>query len=234
YILDTSGLLLKEYEKGKNILFEGAQGTLLDVDFGTYPYVTSSNPISGSASTGTGFPVSLIKNVIGVIKSYSTRVGLGPFPTEIKGKVALILREKGKEYGATTGRPRRIGWFDAVSVRKAVEINGVKFVALTKIDVLTGLKEIKICVGYKYRNKFLNHWPLSRKIQKHIKPVYKTLPGWSEPVKGLQNFEKFPRNVKRFVKEIEKEIKAKVVLISNGRDRKDTVFIKRNFLKKIK
>jgi len=234
YLTDVSLLLYTEFKKGKNILFEGAQGTMLDVDFGTYPYVTSSNPIAGTSSIGTGFPVTEIKNVLGVIKAYTTRVGLGPFPTEIKGKLADYLREKGVEFGATTGRPRRCGWFDAVAVRMAVRLNGVKFLALTKIDVLDELDEIKICVGYRYKGKILKEFPFSRLVQKKVTPVYKTLPGWKSKTKGVTSFKDFPKNAIRFIKEIEKQLGIKIALISMGRAKKDTVFIDKDFFKKIK
>lgn len=230
FVKDTSLLLEDEINKGGNILFEGAQGAMLDCDFGTYPFVTSSNPISGGSSIGGGISPTQIDKVVGVTKAYTTRVGLGPFPTEIKGKFSRELREMGGEYGATTGRPRRVGWLDAVQLKMAIRVNGARHIALTKIDVLDGLKEIKICTGYRYNGKIIKEFPFSRKIIQELTPIYEILPGWKTHTKGITSFGKLPPNARRFVRRIEELCRVKVVLISMGRARKETIFIEKNFL----
>lgn len=230
FLTDAYLLLDKEIEKGKNVLFEGAQGTMLDCDFGTYPFVTSSNPVSGGACAGSGFPPTRIDRVLGVLKAYTTRVGLGPFPTEIKGKLGEYLREKGKEYGATTGRPRRVGWFDSVAVKMAVTVNGARQLCLTKIDILDGLKEVKICTGYQYRGRIIKNFPFSRKLQEEVTPVYEVLPGWKGKTRGITSFQKLPGNARKFLDRIEKLCRAKVVLISMGRSRDETIYKEKKFL----
>jgi adenylosuccinate synthase len=230
FFTDTSLLINGEFDRGSNILFEGAQGTMLDCDFGTYPFVTSSNPIAGGACVGCGFPPAKLGSVLGVSKAYTTRVGLGLFPTEIKNKLGKDLREKGNEYGATTGRPRRIGWLDIVQLRMAIRVNGAGSIALTKIDVLDGLDEIKICTAYKHKTKTVNEFPSSRKILEQVKPVYEILPGWKEKTRGITSFSDLPRNAQEFVKRIEQLCRAKIVLISMGRARDETIFIEKKFL----
>ncbi len=230
FITDTSFLLEKEINKGKNLLFEGAQGAMLDCDFGTYPYVTSSNPISGGACIGGGVPPTKIKTVVGVSKAYTTRVGLGPFPTEMKGKLGEEIREKGAEYGATTGRPRRVGWLDIVQLKMAIRVNGATDVALTKIDVLDYLKEVKICVGYRHKGKLIKEFPSSRKILPELIPVYEVMPGWSSPTRGITSFGKLPLNARKFIKRIEELSKIKIMWISMGRARKETIHIKKEYL----
>lgn len=230
FVVDTSSLLDREIEKGANVLFEGAQGAMLDCDFGTYPFVTSSNPISGGACVGCGIPPTRINTVIGVSKAYTTRVGEGPFPTEIKGKLGEELREKGDEYGATTGRPRKVGWLDTVQLRMAIRINGANQVALTKIDVLDDRKEIKICTGYKYEGRIIKEFPYSRKIIQNISPVYEVFPGWQAKTKGITSFGKLPLNARRFVRRIEELCGVKIVIISMGREKKETIYIDKNFL----
>lgn len=230
FLIDASLLLKEEAEKKKNILFEGAQGTMLDCDFGTYPFVTSSNPISGGACVGSGFPPGRISRVLGVSKVYTTRVGLGPFPTQISGSLEEELRRKGEEYGATTGRPRRVGWLDIIQLKLAIRVNGMTHLAVTKIDVLDGMKEIKICTGYKYGRKLITEFPVSRKIQEKVKPVYDILPGWKTKTRGITRFNKLPVNAQKFIRKIEKLCNVKIVLISMGRSRDDTIWIKKDFL----
>jgi adenylosuccinate synthase len=232
FVTDASLLLDNEIKKGKNVLFEGAQGAMLDCDFGTYPFVTSSNPISGGATIGCGVSPVQIKNVVGVTKAYTTRVGLGPFPTEIEGELAEELREKGGEYGATTGRPRRVGWLDIIQLKMAIRINGAYQLALTKIDVLDHLKEIKICTGYKYKGKIIKEFPYSRKIIEEITPIYETLPGWQAKTRGITSVGKLPLNARKFIKRIEELCEAKIITISMGRARDETIHISNKFMKK--
>ncbi|MCX7956457.1 MAG: adenylosuccinate synthase [Endomicrobia bacterium] len=224
FTTNTTDILIDIINKNKTVIFESAQGTMLDVEFGSYPYVTSSHPTVGGISIGTGLPPSYISKVIGIAKAYTTRVGEGPFPTEIKTNLQDFLREQGKEYGATTGRPRRCGWFDSVVVRHSVKINGIKELVLTKLDCLKDINPLKICVGYKYKNKIFYDYPSSRKIQQLVKPIYKTLPGFSENIKGIKNYKELPKNVKIYVENIEKQCAVKIKMISLGRDRNETIF----------
>lgn len=230
YITDTELLLNKVVAEDKNVILESAQGTLLDVDFGTYPYVTSSNPIAGGACVGSGLGPTKIDNVLGVVKAYTTRVGEGPFPTELDDDIGRALREKGKEFGATTGRPRRCGWFDALIVRHSVRVNGLDRLALTKIDVLDGINSLKICVGYRYKNKILREYPHSREVIEHCQPIYIQMPGWKQPTRGVQKFDKLPANAKRYIKKIEDLVGAKVAIISMGRSREETIVIDKKLL----
>lgn len=230
FVTNTSVLINQVIDKGSNVIFESAQGTMLDVDFGTYPFVTSSNPLSGGCCAGSGVGPNKIDAVLGIVKAYTTRVGEGPFPTELFDEVGKFLRDKGKEYGATTGRPRRCGWFDAVVVRDTVMMNGVTSLALTKLDVLDGLKEIKICVGYKYKGKILEHIPSARNIYKEMTPVYITMKGWSQPTRGVQSFDKLPKNAQTYIKKLEKLVGAKMSLISMGRSREETITVDENIL----
>ncbi len=230
YVVDTEILINKIIAQGKNIIFESAQGTLLDVDFGTYPYVTSSNPIAGGACTGSGIGPTKIDDVLGVVKAYTTRVGEGPFPVELNDSVGKMLQTKGREFGATTGRPRRCGWFDALVVRHSVRINGLDKLALTKIDVLDGINPLKICVGYRYKNKILKEYPHNRDIIQKCKPIYIEMPGWDKSVRGIQKFEKLPKNAKMYIKKIEKLVGAKVSIISMGRSREETIIIDNKLL----
>ncbi len=232
FLADGASLLYSEEKRGKNILFEGAQGTMLDCDFGTYPFVTSSNPISGGACVGSGFPPGKIETVLGVTKAYTTRVGLGPFPTEIEGTEAEYLREKGGEYGATTGRPRRVGWLDMVQLKMAIRVNGADKMALTKIDVLDDREEIKICTAYKYRGRKITEFPLSRKMQEEAEPVYEKLPGWNKKTKGVNKVEDLPANAKKFVERIQELSGSKIALISMGRSEEETIHIEKEFAAK--
>lgn len=226
YVVDTTQLLLKAINKNKKIIFESAQGTMLDVDFGSYPYVTSSHPISGGISIGTGLPPYYIRRIIGVAKAYTTRVGEGPFPTEIKDqKLQGFLRNQGKEYGATTGRPRRCGWFDSVVVRYAIRINGITELVLTKLDCLKGIHPLKICIAYKYKGKLYYDFPPSRKVQWLVKPVYIELPGFDEDIHGIKDYNKLPKNVKKYIETIQKYCGLKIKMLSLGRDRNEIIYL---------
>ncbi|MEW6556932.1 MAG: adenylosuccinate synthase [Elusimicrobiota bacterium] len=226
YVTDTPALINGLITKKKKIIFESAQGTLLDVDFGTYPFVTSSNPIAGGVCVGCGIGPTKIDKVLGIAKAYTTRVGEGPMPTELQNETGEFIQQKGKEFGATTGRPRRCGWFDAVAVKYAVMLNGCKEIVLTKLDVLDDLKKIKICVDYKYNGKIIKKFPSSRKIMQSINPVYIELSGWQESIKGITRFANLPVNARQYVKKIEQLIGAKISLISNGRSREEIVKMK--------
>ncbi len=223
YAADTSLMLAEAIKKKKKILFESAQGTMLDLDYGTYPFVTSSNPTSGGASTGTGMGPACVDDVLGVVKAYTTRVGEGPFPTELFDKTGEFLRDKGQEYGATTGRPRRCGWFDAVVLRHSVRVNGIKRLILTKLDCLEGLDKIKVCVAYKYKGKILKEFPASRIVQRDCKPVYEELPGLDGKVAGVKSYDKLPKNAKKYIKRLEELVGAKIDLVSLGRKREETI-----------
>ncbi|MFH1074545.1 MAG: adenylosuccinate synthase [Candidatus Firestonebacteria bacterium] len=222
YIVNTFPYLYNNVKKGRRILFEGAQGTMLDIDFGTYPYVTSSNATAGGASTGTGVGPGVIDRVIGVTKAYTTRVGEGPFPTELDNACGEKLRKNGSEYGATTGRPRRCGWFDAVVSRYSAMVNGLTGLALTKLDVLTGQKELKICVAYKIGNKKYKYFPADMDILAKAVPVYKTMKGWTEDLTGITKYADLPENTRLYVKELEKLTGVKVTILSVGPDRSQT------------
>jgi len=223
YAFDCSEFLNEAIKKGKRILFEGAQGTFLDVDFGTYPYVTSSNTTAGGASIGTGISPTHIDRIIGVAKAYTTRVGSGPFPTQFSSKLMDEIRRKGKEFGATTGRPRRCGWFDAVLVRRAVTLNHFTDIALTKLDVLDGLREIKICTAYKYGNKIYRNFPASIKILENCKPIYESHPGWSQDLSAIKRFKDLPLNARRYIKRLEELLQTKVTMVSVGSQREQII-----------
>jgi adenylosuccinate synthase len=224
YVTDTSRHLNQAIAAGKTILCEGAQGALLDMDFGTYPYVTSSNPTSGGACTGLGIGPTKINQVMGVIKAYTTRVGLGPFPTEIQGERGEQLRSLGHEYGATTGRPRRCGWFDAVVANYSAQINGVDTWTLTKLDVLDTFAEIKLCVAYRYRGKELKSFPAEIHILENCEPVYETFPGWQQSTIHARRFEALPRPAQDYLKAIEQITATPIRIISVGSDREQTIF----------
>ncbi|MDY7033455.1 MAG: adenylosuccinate synthase, partial [Thermodesulfobacteriota bacterium] len=198
YISDTSVILNQEMKEGKNILFEGAQGTLLDVDHGTYPFVTSSNTVAAQACIGSGIGPTKIDKVVGISKAYTTRVGEGPFPVELKDEQGESLRKWGSEYGATTGRPRRCGWFDAVVVNHAVRLNGIDSFVITKLDVLNHFDTIKICTAYKYKGKVLNEVPLSLKMLDACEPIYEEMDGWSSEISGIKEYSDLPDNAKRY------------------------------------
>ncbi len=221
---------IDEYKsKGKKILFEGAQGILLDVDHGTYPFVTSSNTVASSAATGTGCGPNTINYVLGITKAYTTRVGEGPFPTELKDKTGELLGTRGKEFGTVTSRKRRCGWFDGVLVRQTIKISGINGIALTKLDVLDELDEIKMCIAYELNGKKTDHLPAAADDQLKVKPVYKVFKGWKSSTKGIKEFDKLPENAKTYIKDLEKFVGAKVSSISTSPERKDTVLIENPF-----
>ena len=223
-------LKIDEYKrKKKKILFEGAQGILLDVDHGTYPFVTSSNPVASSAATGTGCGVDTINYVLGITKAYTTRVGEGPFPTELKDKIGKFLGTKGKEFGTVTSRKRRCGWFDGVLVRQTIKISGINGIALTKLDVLDELDEIKMCIKYELDGKEINYLPAAVEDQLKIKPIYKVFAGWKSETKGIKNLEDLPDNAKKYVFAIEDFVKAKISSISTSPERKDTILLEDPF-----
>jgi len=221
---------LDEYKsKQKKILFEGAQGILLDVDHGTYPFVTSSNTVASSAATGSGCGPNTINYVLGITKAYTTRVGEGPFPTELNDKIGELLGVKGKEFGTVTSRKRRCGWFDGVLVRQSIKISGINGIALTKLDVLDELNEIKMCVKYEINGKKIDYLPASTDEQSKIKPVYKTFPGWKKSTKGVKKLEDLPENAKKYVNAIEDFTGAKISSISTSPEREDTILLENPF-----
>ena len=223
FVTNTSILINQVIKEGQNVIFESAQGTMLDVDFGTYPYVTSSNPIAGGCCVGSGVAPNKIDSIIGIVKAYTTRVGEGPFPTELFDEVGKFLGEVGKEFGSTTGRPRRCGWFDAVVVRYSVMVNGINALALTKLDVLDGLKEIKICTGYKYKDTVIEYMPSSRSIFSKLEPIYITMPGWDSPTYGVKNYDALPLNAKNYLNKLEELVGCKIALVSMGSSREETI-----------
>ncbi|MGH7816834.1 MAG: adenylosuccinate synthase [Candidatus Binatia bacterium] len=229
YVTNTGLLLDQEIRAGKRVLFEGAQGTLLDVDHGTYPYVTSSSTITGGACSGSGVGPQHIQQVIGISKAYTTRVGSGPFPTELYGPEGETLRREGAEFGATTGRSRRCGWFDAVGVRHAVRMNGLTGIALTKLDVLTGFKKIPICTAYRFEGKTVDEFPASSKVMQGAKPVYEEMEGWDQPLGDVRKFSELPETAQKYVKRIEAVIGSEIILVSVGPGREQTILLKNPF-----
>lgn len=221
---DTVVLLNEASKNKKAILFEGAQGTFLDIDFGTYPFVTSSNAISAGACTGTGVPPTRIHKVVGVIKAYTTRVGEGPFVTEFSESLGESIRSKGHEFGSTTGRPRRCGWFDAVMVRRAVLINGADYLAMMKLDVLDQLKNIKVCVGYQYKGKTFKVFPNDFEVMQKARPVYKDFSGWNLTTSKIRIYKKLPRSARDYIKAVEDLCEAPIRIISVGSGRDETLF----------
>jgi len=223
YIQDVSELLNKSIEAGRSVLFEGAQGALLDVDHGTYPYVTSSNSTAGGVCTGLGIGPSKIDAVLGVAKAYTTRVGAGPFPTEIFDERGEAIAKRGDEFGATTGRPRRCGWFDAVAVGYACRLNGIKKIVVTKADVLDGLAEIPVCVGYRYRGERLRGFPTEPWILDEVTPEYRIAAGWRDPIHGLRDASALPSEFRDYVRMIEDLVGVEAAMISTGVEREETV-----------
>ncbi len=211
--------------KKKKILFEGAQGILLDVDHGTYPFVTSSNTVASAASTGSGCGPNSINYVLGITKAYTTRVGEGPFPTELKDHVGETLGKRGNEFGTVTSRKRRCGWFDGVLVRQTIKISGIDGIALTKLDVLDELEEIKMCIAYSVDGEKMDYLPAAVDDQLKAKPIYKTFKGWKSSTKGIKKFDDLPANAKNYVKELEKFIETKISSISTSPERNDTILI---------
>lgn len=226
YICDTGLLLHNTHKSGKSILLEGAQGCLLDVDHGTYPFVTSSSPTSGGACTGTGLPPTAITHVMGIMKAYCTRVGNGPFPTELPDEVGERIRKIGHEFGATTGRPRRTGWLDLVALKYAVRINGLNELAVTKLDVLDSFEEIKICTAYEIDGNQTDLYPLSVKQLEKVKPVYTTLKGWNCDTNKITSKEALPETVKAYIAFIEAYLEVPVVILSTGPKRSETLILK--------
>ncbi len=229
FIRNTSKFLDSAIRSRKKILFEGAQGTLLDIDHGTYPFVTSSNTVAGEAATGSGIGPSRIDSVIGITKAYATRVGEGPFPTELHGPEADRLREQGAEYGATTGRPRRCGWFDAVAARYAARINGLDGLVVTKLDVLDDLDTINICTGYRHNGEVTDDFPTEASILQECEPVYEAFKGWKEPTTGIKKFEKLPKRAQAYIRKLEKLSGVEVMMVSVGARREETIMIKNPF-----
>jgi adenylosuccinate synthase len=227
FIRNTIEMLHDAVSRKKNILFEGAQGTLLDIDFGTYPYVTSSHPTSGGACIGTGIPPNKIDRVIGVVKAYTTRVGEGPFPTQYDAELGNKIQKIGDEFGRTTGRGRRCGWFDAVVARYAQRINGLNDIAVTKLDILDKLPEIKICIAYKDGNKRYEMIPSDLEVLRRCKPIYRTFKGWLSSTKEIRRYSKLPRNARIYLEALSKEVGAPISIVSVGPRRDDTIFVKR-------
>jgi adenylosuccinate synthase len=222
-IRDVSALLTDAMRAGQSIMFEGAQGTLLDIDHGTYPYVTSSNASIGGVCTGLGVPPRAIDRVLGVVKAYTTRVGEGPFPTELSGDMGNRLRESGSEYGAVTGRPRRCGWYDAVAVRYAARINGLDGLALTKLDVLDGLERIDICTSYTCGGRTLTEFPSDVGQLASCEPVYESMPGWSAPTAGVRRFDQLPAEARKYIARLEEVSGVRAAIVSTGSERDDTI-----------
>jgi adenylosuccinate synthase len=202
YVCDTSVVLNNALDEGRRVLFEGAQGVMLDIDQGTYPFVTSSNPVAGGVTIGSGVGPSKINHVVGVCKAYTSRVGDGPFPTELKDEIGDQIREVGREYGTTTGRPRRIGWYDSVVVRHARRVSGITDLSLNSIDVLTGLKTVKICTAYRYDGQLIDEYPANLNILKKCEPVYEELPGWTEDITGCKSLDELPANARHYVERV--------------------------------
>ncbi|WP_263416985.1 adenylosuccinate synthase [Terriglobus albidus] len=225
YVTDTATLMNDSLKAGKRIMFEGAQGALLDIDHGTYPFVTSSSATAGGAVIGTGVGPTAIGTVIGVTKAYVTRVGEGPFPTEIHGEMGEELRKRGNEYGASTGRPRRCGWMDLPILRYSNMINGTEWLVVTKMDVLDSLREIPVCTAYKLDGKVTEHIPADVRGLEALEPVYTTLPGWAESTEGITEFDKLPKKAQEYLRFLEKETGAKIGMVSTGPDREQTIVL---------
>lgn len=226
YVTDTSRIVNDALDGNKKVLFEGAQGVMLDVDQGTYPYVTASNPIAGGVCTGVGVGPNKINTVVGICKAYSTRVGAGPFPTELTDEIGDQIRETGHEYGTVTGRPRRVGWFDSVAMRHARRVSSLSCLSLNLLDVLTGLKTVKICKAYKLDGKEIDYYPASLKELDRCEPVYEELPGWDEDITGVKKFEDLPVNAQNYLKRISELSETPLATVSVGADRIQTIIVK--------
>ncbi|MDR3708867.1 MAG: adenylosuccinate synthase [Capsulimonadaceae bacterium] len=231
YVDDTALVVARAAKSGKSVLFEGAQGTLLDIDLGTYPYVTSSHPSAGGATIGTGLGPTQIDQIIGVAKSYTTRVGAGAFPTELLDDTGNLIRERGREYGTTTGRPRRCGWLDGVALHYASLVNGLTSLSLMHLDVLSGFDEVKICMQYSFDGRSIEDFPSDQERLSRCTPIYKTLQGWKDDVSEAKTYDELPENVKKFVETVEKVAGVPVTILSVGRRRDQTIF--RPYSKKI-
>ncbi len=226
---DVTDILHDYRKKGEHLLFEGAQGSLLDIDHGTYPYVTSSNTTAGGTATGSGFGPLYLDYILGITKAYTTRVGSGPFPTELFDQCGEHLAEQGNEFGTTTGRARRCGWFDAVALRHAIQINSVSGICLTKLDVLDGMDEVKVCVGYNTPAGRITRPPIGCDPYEEIEPVYETLPGWRESTVGLTSMDQLPENALRYIRFLEEQVEAPIDIISTGPDRIETITLRHPF-----
>ena len=224
YIDDTALVVARAAKSGKSVLFEGAQGTLLDIDLGAYPYVTSSHPSAGGATIGTGLGPTQIDQIIGVAKSYTTRVGAGAFPTELVNETGNLIRERGREYGTTTGRPRRCGWLDGVALHYASLVNGLTSLSLMHLDVLSGFEEVNICTQYSFEGHAIQDFPSDQDRLTRCTPIYKSVPGWKEDVSDAKTYDELPENVKKFVEEVEKVSGVPVTILSVGRRRDQTIF----------
>jgi adenylosuccinate synthase len=229
FVQDTSVRIFDELKAGKRVLFEGAQGMLLDIDYGTYPYVTSSNTVAGGVCTGSGIGPGLIDGAIGVAKAYTTRVGKGPFPTELNDATGEWIREKGFEYGVTTGRARRCGWLDLVIIKTAARVSGLTDLAITKIDTLAGLDKIKVCVGYKFNDKVLDYFPASLADWEKCQPIYEEFEGWGEEVARARSYDQLPLNVKKYLKRIEELAGVRISTVSVGPKRDQTIVVNEIF-----
>jgi adenylosuccinate synthase len=225
YVVDTSMVINDAIKTGQNVLFEGAQATLLDIDHGTYPYVTSSNPTAGGACVGAGVGPTSINKVIGVVKAYTTRVGEGPFPTELHNEIGELIRTKGHEFGTTTGRPRRCGWLDLAVIKYAAAVSGIHGFALTRLDILTGLEKLKICIGYKYQGTALHEFPASLKVLAQCEPIYEEMAGWTEDITTVRKYEDLPLNARRYVERIVEITGVKMSIVSIGPKRDQTIFL---------
>ncbi len=229
YMDSTWALLDAQKRAGKRILFEGAQGTFLDIDHGTYPFVTSSNTVASQAATGAGVGPGTLEYVLGIAKAYTTRVGAGPFPTELFDETGKRIGERGREFGTVTGRARRCGWFDAVLVRQAIKVSGVHGIALTKLDVLDGFDELKVCVAYELDGERIDRLPAGQGAQARVKPVYETLPGWTESTRGARSWNDLPAQAVKYIRHIEELIECPVTLLSTSPEREDTILVKDPF-----
>lgn len=225
YVKDTSVDVYKYIKENKKVLFEGAQGTLLDLDFGTYPYVTSSHPGSGGVATGVGIGPNYIQGVIGVVKAYTTRVGEGPFPTELNDEIGEFIREKGNEYGTTTGRARRCGWFDGIIVKFAVRINGLTSMAITKLDTLSGINKLKICTGYEYNGRIIREFPADLDELALFRPIYEEFEGWEEDISKCTTYDELPLNTKKYISAIEEIAGVPASILSVGANRNNTIIL---------
>ncbi|WP_088072049.1 adenylosuccinate synthase [Gottfriedia luciferensis] len=226
YVCDTSVVLNDAIDEGRRVLFEGAQGVMLDIDQGTYPFVTSSNPVAGGVTIGSGVGPTKINHVVGVCKAYTTRVGEGAFPTELHDEIGNTIREVGREYGTTTGRPRRVGWFDSVVVRHARRVSGITDLSLNSIDVLTGLETVKICVAYKFRGETITEFPASLKQLSECEPVYEELPGWTEDITGVKTLNELPVNARHYVERVSQLVGIPLSVFSVGPDRNQTNIVR--------
>lgn len=225
YITDTSLFIYEAIKSGKKIIFESAQGTLLDIDIGTYPYCTSSNSISGGVCTGLGISPTMIDKVLGIAKAYTTRVGSGPFPTEMPSELDEKIRQKGQEFGATTGRPRRCGWFDVVAVRYSSRINGFSSIAITKLDVLDELDKINICIGYRYKGKIIDNFPSQINVLQEVEPIYEQVDGWQTKTSEIRNYDDLPKNAKIYVQRISELLELKVEFVAIGPKRDQIICV---------